>query len=63
MKDTASLRNTVLDRTREYGPFGAAGFGELPLTSSHPAVMNAMDDAPPSVSGIFLRFLRECGRA
>jgi len=30
---------------RENGPFGAAGVGELPLTSSHVAVVNAIHDA------------------
>jgi aldehyde oxidoreductase len=30
---------------REYGPFGAAGVGELPLTSPHVAVINAIKDA------------------
>ncbi len=30
---------------REHGPFGAAGVGELPLTSSHVAVINAIHHA------------------
>jgi aldehyde oxidoreductase len=30
---------------RDYGPFGAAGVGELPLTSPHVAVTNAIKDA------------------
>ncbi len=30
---------------REHGPFGAAGVGELPLTSSHVAVINAIANA------------------
>ena len=30
---------------RENGPFGAAGVGELPLTSSHVAVINAINNA------------------
>ncbi len=30
---------------RDYGPFGAAGVGELPLTSPHVAITNAIKDA------------------
>jgi aldehyde oxidoreductase len=30
---------------REHGPFGAAGVGELPLTSPHVAVVNGINDA------------------
>ena len=31
-----------LETPREYGPFGASGCGELPLTSPHPAIINAI---------------------
>lgn len=34
-----------IETPRENGPFGAAGVGELPLTSSHVAVINAIKDA------------------
>ncbi|MBN1811772.1 MAG: molybdopterin-dependent oxidoreductase [Anaerolineae bacterium] len=34
-----------VETPRENGPFGAAGVGELPLTSSHVAVINAIKDA------------------
>ena len=34
-----------VETPREHGPFGAAGVGELPLTSSHVAVINAIDNA------------------
>jgi aldehyde oxidoreductase len=34
-----------VETPRENGPFGAAGAGELPLTSSHVAVINAICDA------------------
>jgi aldehyde oxidoreductase len=34
-----------VETPRENGPFGAAGVGELPLTSSHMAVINAIKDA------------------
>ncbi len=34
-----------IESYRENGPFGAAGVGELPLTSSHVAVINAICDA------------------
>ena len=33
------------ENPREHGPFGAAGVGELPLTSSHVAVVNAIYNA------------------
>jgi aldehyde oxidoreductase len=34
-----------VETPREHGPFGAAGVGELPLTSSHVAVINAIANA------------------
>lgn len=34
-----------VETPREHGPFGAAGVGELPLTSSHVAVINAINNA------------------
>ncbi len=34
-----------IESPRENGPFGAAGVGELPLTSSHVAVINAINNA------------------
>ncbi|MFZ7125643.1 MAG: molybdopterin-dependent aldehyde oxidoreductase [Desulfobacterales bacterium] len=34
-----------IESPREHGPFGAAGVGELPLTSSHVAVVNAINNA------------------
>jgi aldehyde oxidoreductase len=34
-----------IESPREHGPFGAAGVGELPLTASHVAVINAIDNA------------------
>jgi aldehyde oxidoreductase len=34
-----------VETPRPEGPFGAAGVGELPLTSSHVAVVNAIYDA------------------
>ena len=33
------------ENAREHGPFGAAGVGELPLTSPHVAVINAINQA------------------
>ncbi len=53
----------VVYRSKDYGSFGAAGLGEPPLTSFHLAVVNAMDVAPPCVSGILPRSLREYRRA
>jgi len=34
-----------INNPREHGPFGAAGVGELPLTSPHVAVVNGINDA------------------
>ncbi|MBN2470909.1 MAG: molybdopterin-dependent oxidoreductase [Anaerolineae bacterium] len=34
-----------VETPRENGPFGAAGVGELPLTSPHAAIMNAINNA------------------
>jgi aldehyde oxidoreductase len=34
-----------VETPREHGPFGAAGVGELPLTSSHVAVINGIANA------------------
>jgi aldehyde oxidoreductase len=42
-----------VETPRENGPFGAAGVGELPLTSSHVAVVNAICDA----TGVRVRHL------
>ncbi|MGD9577392.1 MAG: molybdopterin-dependent aldehyde oxidoreductase [Syntrophorhabdus sp.] len=42
-----------VETPREHGPFGAAGVGELPLTSSHVAVVNAIYDA----TGVRIRHL------
>ena len=33
------------ENPRPHGPFGAAGVGELPLTSTHVAVLNAIKNA------------------
>ena len=41
------------ENPRENGPFGAAGVGELPLTSSHVAVVNAIHNA----TGVRIRHL------
>jgi aldehyde oxidoreductase len=34
-----------VETPREHGPFGAAGVGELPLTSPHVAIVNAIKQA------------------
>jgi aldehyde oxidoreductase len=36
---------TYVETPREHGPFGAAGVGELPLTSPHVAIVNAIKHA------------------
>jgi aldehyde oxidoreductase len=41
------------ENPREHGPFGAAGVGELPLTSPHVAVINALYNA----TGVRIRHL------
>ena len=40
-----SLNIMYVETPREHGPFGAAGVGELPLTSPHAAVGNAIFNA------------------
>ena len=40
-----NLEIIYVETPREHGPFGAAGVGELPLTSSHVAVVNAIANA------------------
>ncbi len=42
-----------VETPREHGPFGAAGVGEMPLTSSHVAVVNAIYNA----TGVRIRSL------
>lgn len=45
-KDIPDNLNIIYVETpREHGPFGAAGVGELPLTSPHAAVVNAIYNA------------------
>ncbi|MEA5089594.1 molybdopterin cofactor-binding domain-containing protein, partial [Solidesulfovibrio sp.] len=34
-----------VEPAREFGPFGAAGIGEMPLCGPHPAVINAVYNA------------------
>jgi aldehyde oxidoreductase len=53
-KDIPDELNVIYVETpREHGPFGAAGVGELPLTSSHVAVINAIYNA----TGVRIRHL------
>jgi aldehyde oxidoreductase len=53
-KDIPDELNIIYVETpRENGPFGAAGVGELPLTSSHVAVINAIANA----TGVRIRHL------
>jgi aldehyde oxidoreductase len=39
------IKLIYVENPREHGPFGAAGVGELPLTSPHAAVANAICNA------------------
>ena len=34
-----------METPREFGPWGASGVGELPLTAPHPAIINAIYNA------------------
>lgn len=53
-KDIPDNMNLIYVQTpREHGPFGAAGVGEMPLTSSHVAVTNGIFDA----TGVRIRHL------
>ncbi len=36
---------TYFEEAREFGPFGAAGTGEVPLCGTHPAILNAIYNA------------------
>jgi aldehyde oxidoreductase len=47
------LKILYVETPRENGPFGAAGVGELPLASSHVAVINAISNA----TGVRIRHL------
>ena len=40
-----ALTLDYVETKREHGPFGAAGCGELPLTSPHASIINAIHDA------------------
>jgi aldehyde oxidoreductase len=39
------IKLIYVENPREHGPFGAAGVAELPLTSPHAAVANAICNA------------------
>ncbi len=40
-----NIEINYFEEPREFGPFGAAGVGELPLTSGHAAILNAINNA------------------
>ncbi|GBC60684.1 hypothetical protein DENIS_1641 [Desulfonema ishimotonii] len=40
-----NIRLIHMETPREFGPFGASGTGELPLTAPHPAIINAIRNA------------------
>jgi len=40
-----AIELVYFEEAREFGPFGAAGAGELPLTAGHPAILNAITNA------------------
>ena len=42
---TDDMEIVYVENSRPEGPFGAAGVGELPLTSPHAAVINAINHA------------------
>jgi aldehyde oxidoreductase len=46
IKDTPDSVDIIYVETpRDLGPFGASGVGEMPLTSPHAAIINAIYDA------------------
>jgi aldehyde oxidoreductase len=40
-----NIRLIHMETPREFGPFGASGTGELPLSAPHPAILNAIYNA------------------
>ncbi|QTX32684.1 molybdopterin-dependent oxidoreductase [Aminithiophilus ramosus] len=40
-----AIRLIHLESPREFGPFGASGTGEMPLSAPHPAILNAINNA------------------
>ncbi len=39
------IRLIHMESPREFGPFGASGTGEMPLSAPHPAILNAINNA------------------
>ncbi len=39
------MQTILLESPRENGPLGATGIGEFTLVPTHPAIINAIDDA------------------
>ncbi|MCB2149562.1 MAG: molybdopterin-dependent oxidoreductase, partial [Deltaproteobacteria bacterium] len=50
---TDDMEIIYVENSRPEGPFGAAGVGELPLTSPHAAVINAIKNA----CGVCIKYL------
>ncbi len=44
-KDAPNIRTKIIEIAEPYGPFGAKGMGESPLTPTAPAILNAVVDA------------------
>ena len=43
--DLPEIETIIIEEPHPYGPLGAKGMGELPLTAAAPAVANAIYDA------------------
>jgi CO/xanthine dehydrogenase Mo-binding subunit len=52
-----------VETPRPLGPFGASGVGELPLTSPHAAVINAIHKLAACASGDFLLSRKGCSQS
>jgi aldehyde oxidoreductase len=64
-----NMELVYFEEPREYGPFGAAGCGELPLSSPHVSILNAIYNASgarvtqiPARPGVVLKALKAAGK-
>ena len=63
---TDNIELIHLETPREFGPWGASGAGELPLTAPHPAIANAIANACgirlkslPAIPKVILKLLKK----
>ncbi|MDR2162310.1 MAG: molybdopterin-dependent oxidoreductase [Desulfovibrio sp.] len=64
-----NMELVYFEEPREYGPFGAAGCGELPLSSPHVSILNAIFNASgarvtqiPARPEVVLKALKDAGK-